>query len=305
MDIMKTFLFIAFAILQSAQVLAETQDENKPIDENWFQVELVVFHNASSGYLVDLPRSGEPDFNYSEYHSLVQGTVLSSLQLPMVPETELELTAAKKALARSRNYRPLFIAGWKMYLPPEQNELPIRIEGGDSFDNRHELEGYITVRRNRYLHLEANLALISFALAEKVNEANIIDSIMNPQSSVHNMFQYQNKQMATPLTQPAFPSDATESSNDPAIGFGFSAESQPNYIAQSFQLLKESRRLRSGELHYLDHPAFGVLLRIDGTTAPITREANAVIGTQPIEHLTQPEIPPVNHLPAADSGTRP
>ncbi|NJN50976.1 MAG: hypothetical protein HC809_03525 [Gammaproteobacteria bacterium] len=34
------------------------------------------------------------------------------------------------------------------------------------------------------------------------------------------------------------------------------------------QLLREHRRMRSGELHYLDHPAFGVLIRIDPVAPP-------------------------------------
>jgi hypothetical protein len=32
--------------------------------------------------------------------------------------------------------------------------------------------------------------------------------------------------------------------------------------------LREQRRMRSGELHYLDHPKFGVLARIDPVQAP-------------------------------------
>lgn len=40
--------------------------------------------------------------------------------------------------------------------------------------------------------------------------------------------------------------------------------------APDSQELDEHRRMRSGELHYLDHPAFGVLVRIDPITPPQT-----------------------------------
>jgi hypothetical protein len=38
--------------------------------------------------------------------------------------------------------------------------------------------------------------------------------------------------------------------------------------AQRYVALNESRRMRSGELHYLDHPHFGVLVRIDPVALP-------------------------------------
>jgi hypothetical protein len=42
----------------------------------------------------------------------------------------------------------------------------------------------------------------------------------------------------------------------------------PDYLE-----MQEGRRLRSGELHYLDHPRFGVLLQIDPVTVPDTLAA--------------------------------
>jgi len=39
--------------------------------------------------------------------------------------------------------------------------------------------------------------------------------------------------------------------------------------------LLESRRLRSGELNYLDHPRFGVLVRVAPVTAPATAPITA------------------------------
>ena len=38
----------------------------------------------------------------------------------------------------------------------------------------------------------------------------------------------------------------------------------------SYMQLVESRRMRSGELHYLDHPKFGIVVRIDPVTLPPT-----------------------------------
>ncbi len=35
-----------------------------------------------------------------------------------------------------------------------------------------------------------------------------------------------------------------------------------------YMQLHESRRMRSGELHYLDHPKLGILVRIDPVQIP-------------------------------------
>ncbi len=39
-------------------------------------------------------------------------------------------------------------------------------------------------------------------------------------------------------------------------------------IAEPYMQLQESRRMRSGDLHYLDHPKFGVIVKIDALEAP-------------------------------------
>ena len=42
----------------------------------------------------------------------------------------------------------------------------------------------------------------------------------------------------------------------------------PSAAAEAQFELKESRRMRSGELHYFDHPVFGMLLRATPYEAP-------------------------------------
>jgi hypothetical protein len=45
-------------------------------------------------------------------------------------------------------------------------------------------------------------------------------------------------------------------------------ENQPLRAERPFESLDESRRMRSSELHYLDHPRFGILVRVDPITLP-------------------------------------
>jgi hypothetical protein len=46
--------------------------------------------------------------------------------------------------------------------------------------------------------------------------------------------------------------------------------------------LDERRRMRSGELHYFDHPAFGVLVEVRPYEAPAPEPADASTGTAPV-----------------------
>ena len=54
----------------------------------------------------------------------------------------------------------------------------------------------------------------------------------------------------------------TQAAPDPAMGRG-AANGAPGYV-----LLSESRRMRPGEFHHLDHPWLGILVRIDPVEAP-------------------------------------
>jgi hypothetical protein len=42
----------------------------------------------------------------------------------------------------------------------------------------------------------------------------------------------------------------------------------PAYVATQTVLLQEQRRLRSGELHYFDHPKFGLLMLVKPVSSP-------------------------------------
>ena len=62
---------------------------------------------------------------------------------------------------------------------------------------------------------------------------------------------------------------------DPLLGFApliaphdRSTASALSLDASRYFLLDETRRMRSGELHYFDHPKFGVLIQIDPVAIP-------------------------------------
>lgn len=64
--------------------------------------------------------------------------------------------------------------------------------------------------------------------------------------------------------QPFLPDARGESSDDARASYGSPAV-DPDL---PYELLSEHRRMRSGELHYLDHPTFGMLLRVTPVEPP-------------------------------------
>jgi len=62
-----------------------------------------------------------------------------------------------------------------------------------------------------------------------------------------------------------------------------------------YEEMREQRRMRSGELHYFDHPKFGMLMRIDPVTMPekVLAELTAILG----EPVKEPLAPPRDEPP--------
>ena len=128
--------------------------------------------------------------------------------------------------------------------------MPILIQGGEQYGNLFELEGTFSVRRQRYLHVETDLRLTKFK-----KERTSPDS---------------EEQAGLRLKYPVLYEAARR-------GREYSPAAEFN--------LREKRRLVSEELHYLDHPAFGV-----------------IIAAEPIE-LAEPQGQPVDE--ASESETQP
>ena len=142
-----------------------------------------------------------------------------------VADGEKNLDGAVRSIRRSKDYRLLLHKSWTQ--PINAQTTAILLQGGDQFGDQFELEGTLSLRRSRFLHIETDLWLTRF--------------------------------------------EATGSSHDPWQGHPL-AEQYPALIlaAQRGQNhepgyryhMAQQRKLRSNEVHYLDHPQFGIILEI-------------------------------------------
>ena len=109
----------------------------------------------------------------------------------------------------------------------------------------YELDGYIAVGRGTYLHFRPNLFLSRKLTAD---ENALLQSPIN--TTVENSAD--NAQAAALITMQASSTATSAMSNEllPAI---------PDILTVN---LDQARRMKSKELHYIDHPLMGILVEI-------------------------------------------
>jgi hypothetical protein len=188
-----------------------------------YQVEIIVFAR-DSGDSEDSLRSSDT-LRYPA-RTLTLGAEGSG-PFQALPATSLQLKREADALAQRRGMRVLSHQAWLWPSVPPAQAMAVAIGGGRQVGDHHELEGYIALSADHFLHIDTQLWLSRFGGED-------------PGAG------------ASPL--PAVPGVV------PAAG-----EEGP--AANRIFLLREQRRMRSGELHYFDHSRLGLLVQVTPVAA--------------------------------------
>ncbi|WP_158227192.1 CsiV family protein [Mangrovitalea sediminis] len=157
------------------------------------------------------------------------GQVQTDLQL--VDAKDLYLQKAAERLTRSGNYKVLMLTGWDDAFPPGYQSPPLLIRIGEQADGHSATEGYIQISRQRYLHVTANLTSLKF---------------IEPS-------------LAPPLPDSLTSGMQSDSASVPVVA-PLTDQSADQRVPQVITWLRENRRMRSQELHYLDSPTLGLLI---------------------------------------------
>lgn len=145
-----------------------------------------------------------------------------------LPPGTLTLGAEAGRLQRRAGFRILLHGRWLQNVPPREAPESLLIHAGAAAGS-YDLEGTLAVTLGRYLHFRVDLYYVEPLLGR------------------------------APIDRALAPPEAA------AIASGLTAT---DLAPAGYMQLHESRRLRSGELHYLDHPKLGVLVRIDPVEVP-------------------------------------
>ena len=225
-------------------------EPGKPIPEDYYRAEFVILERIVEPEAVNEKMSGravEPPVETDQvlWSMLQDGSTETTLNL--VPGNELYLANAAQRLERSGRYRVLVSAGWYEAFPPDYEGTPLRVEAGDWIEGAgtREVEGHITIDRRRYLHVGVHLN--HWQPAEDTRLA--IDGPAageTPDAST------------AEAPSPGGEHPGVPSAGDPAV--------QPQALRtepaplELLTWIRETRRMRSEEIHLLDSPTIGVLV---------------------------------------------
>lgn len=231
--------------------------------EDWFEVEMLVFRHTTptAGASETWPADpGRPDLGLASEPQEPQPGVL--LPLTRLEPNPGRLQGSFDALRRSSRYQPLGYWTWIQPGFERGSEMPVRISLGEdpvpgagadaaTVDAagfpvlgsaadapppvpplRRPLDGLVALGLQRYLYVS-------------------LDLVFAPEGLV-------------PRLQPDA-SSATDATM--AVGMATAGELTPPVEFQGFRL-RETRRLRSREMHYFDHPLFGVILLVTPRPMP-------------------------------------
>lgn len=149
------------------------------------------------------------------------------------------LNAAERRLERSPQYRVLHHISWRQPLLKNESKTTVLIQAGQQYENFFELDGTLSFRRSRYVHVNADLWFTEFAHYEDADE----------QREIRESTIAEDKELTRLL------------SSHPDIR---QLELRRNqFVPHQTYRLAESRRLKNEQTNYLDHPAFGVLIRVN------------------------------------------
>ncbi len=139
-----------------------------------------------------------------------------------LPQSDLILGGDAAALSGSGDYRLLYHRGWLQSIGGKSGARQVRIKA--DFDD-YQLDGSLKLYKNRFLHAQPTLELTAAAplLLQQPEHLNSAD---------------------------------TDSAIEVVTPVGEQMDSTQHWR------MDQSRRMRSNETHYIDHPRFGVLLRI-------------------------------------------
>lgn len=229
-----------------------------------FEIELLVFSRENGMNQSRESWPAAPHLEYSDRWVDFDTPSSTDAALPALQPVANQLENKASALRRDPGYRVLFHKTWRQVLQEGRYAPQVLIKGGTPLQDHHALEGGITLSVSRYLHLSTNLWLSELdAAAGNALSANTAPGIQVPMQPKTALRMQENEEPMTLSSNIGSSNSGYSTTSDRAVFFGDGEQSGPTpFFASRVAVLQEERRLRSGELHYIDHPKLGVLIEV-------------------------------------------
>jgi len=217
-------------------------------EPDWYQIEVLLFAQQPA-----YQRSTElwryrfnPDYSSNPIALSSDSTTspaekVESAAFALLPASQHSLMSAAQRIKASPDLRLLSHAAWRQPVLDRKQAQAILIRTGEKFDTEFELEGTLTISLGRYLHAKTDLFFSKF---EPMESGQQLDWTIFDEEQL----------------------DFEESKWNPELNAPAAGKTQ--FVRTATANLSQSRRMRSNELHYIDHPLFGMLVQISPYKLP-------------------------------------
>ena len=196
-----------------------------------------------------------------------------------LPRGELEFAGPAALMQRRGGRQTLFHEAWLQPVLERADAIPLVLDRSGDEQAWPRLQGSVLLHISRYLHIESNLWLNTPGSylpgdwqmpAPPLGPASLV--LIEPELE-------DNALESAEEDVPWYERDAGYSISEDEDPAALEEETGPRYTWRHAVLLDEKRRMRSNEVHYLDHPMLGIVIKL----TPITEEELEVLALAEFE----------------------
>jgi hypothetical protein len=241
-----SFILSTGFILSLLSSFAYAQNEGR-----WYNVEILIFKRLDQSRQTQELWRTDLSLNYPSFYEYLRApSAKSKSNLSALSNDRYVLKRYKNALKRNENFQILTHMAWSQQMANKTSSPAIIVSGGKKIGSHKELEGYVKVHIARFLHVTSNLWLTD-------TNSNTVDTNTRwpalpakPSRAEAGILKPKNIKLKQIEESTGRLSD---------VDRGFNANNTSPYPIITLQ---NKRRMRSKELHYIDHPAMGIMIFI-------------------------------------------
>ncbi|WP_041523463.1 CsiV family protein [Gilvimarinus agarilyticus] len=256
--------------------------------EGWYQIEMIVYSRPPQNSVEQWPKNIELNYplNWQQlYDPDAPATQIGNAAAPEDAAVDLDRTPFYKLPRDARNlnsvsdrlnaqpgFNVLFHEAWRQIVVGEDRAPSVLVYGGESYGEHNELEGSVNINVSRYLHIKTNLWVSQFQTnaGQSRNQWPLLPQ--QPQKRIAQQAQSEQDDNFFGRSSGSFSESGTGTNSlvfndtnlNSALGDFFAAP----YVTREIITMAQTRRMRSDELHFLDHPRMGVLIKVLPYTPP-------------------------------------